>query len=193
MNLFLQDGEPPDNVQDRGLTMNLSTDSSTRLALRALLLAGLVAGALDISAAILVNLLRDIPPVRILQSVASGLLGREAYAGGAMTATLGLALHFAMMFVIAGVYLGVSRPLSAALRHPFVAGPVYGIAVYVVMTFIVLPLSAFPHPMRTEISAHLIGLAVHVTCVGLPIAFFMWGAWERRPGRSQSGSFETSE
>lgn len=131
------------------------------------LVAGLVAGVLDILAAILVNWLRfSLPPGRVLQSVASGLLGGEAYTGGAATAIAGLLLHFAMMFVIAAIFVIAAQRLMLLRRQPLLAGVAYGVVVYAVMNFIVLPLSAFPHMVRYD----LVALVIQIACVGLPIA-----------------------
>lgn len=137
---------------------------------QAVLAAGLIAGTLDILAAILVNLPRGISPQAILQSVASGLLGREAYAGGAATAVLGLALHYAMMFLIVTVFMLMARRYKAFTRHAFVAGALYGVAVFFVMNAVVLPLSAFPHDISFAPAKLAQGLLIHILLVGLPIA-----------------------
>ena len=146
-------------------------DSRWKPFLRPLLLAGLVAGTLDLVAAIAVNLPRDIPPIRILQSIASGLLGRDAYTGGMATAVLGTALHFGMMFVIAAVFLAASRQLQVLRRHWMASGVLYGIGVYVVMNYIVLPLSAFPHERASDLSRIAAQVLIHMSLVGLPIAW----------------------
>jgi len=49
-------------------------------------------------------------------------------------------------------------------------GLLYGFAVYLFMNSIVLPLSAFPHKIWPRFDVVLIGLVVHMLCVGLPIA-----------------------
>jgi len=132
-------------------------------------MAGLLAGVLDISAAIAVWGLRGVPPVSILQSVAGGLLGRETYAGGATTAALGTALHFFIATVAAAVYYGSSRRFADLVRRPLPWGAAYGIGVYVVMNHAVLPLSALPRrPLDPAMAAVMV--VIHVLCVGLPIA-----------------------
>ena len=82
-------------------------------------------------------------PSRIFQSVAAGLLGREAaVAGGAPTAALGLALHFFIALTVAFVYYTAARYAEALWRRPWVFGSLYGVAVFGVMHYIVVPLSA---------------------------------------------------
>ncbi len=138
----------------------------TSIALRA----GLVAGALDIIAAVVINTLRGSTPLRVLQSVASGLLGRSSFDGGWATGGLGLALHFAMMIVIAGVYAVFTARLPWTGRRPLLAGAAYGVVVYAVMNLVVVPLAAFPARLSYPPSTLAIGLAVHVACIGVPMA-----------------------
>jgi len=138
--------------------------------LRSIALGTLVAGTLDISAAILRWLPQGVSATRVLQSIAGGLLGRETFAGGAPTAALGLLLHFSIMSVIVTVFYVASRRLPALTRHWLRYGVAYGAAVYSVMTFIVVPLSALHAPMPSP-SAIAQVLMVHIVCVGLPIAF----------------------
>lgn len=140
-------------------------------ALRAILCGGLLAGILDITAAIVTNrLLRGTAPIRILQSVASGLLGTDSYKGGMRTALLGTALHFVITFTAAAVYYAASRRLNFLVQRPIVWGSLFGIAVYWFMNLVVLPLSAFPHKITFAPTNLAIGLVVHILCVGLPIA-----------------------
>lgn len=138
-------------------------------ALRAILFGTLIAGAMDITAACLTWVFRGVPASRILQSVASGLLGRDAYGGGASSAALGLLLHFMIMGVIVAVYVTASSRLPVLARHAVACGVAYGIAVYAVMTFIVVPASAATVG-RPELHMILIGVVVHILCVGVPIA-----------------------
>jgi hypothetical protein len=139
----------------------------------AILWATLAAGTLDISAAIITWWFRDVAPSRVLQSVAGGLLGREAtFSGGAKTAALGLFLHFAIMSVIATLFYAASRRLPGLVgRCWWLAGIAYAVVVYVAMTFVVVPLSALA-PARPVPAPDIVqGLFVHIVCVGLPIAF----------------------
>jgi hypothetical protein len=134
---------------------------------RALIVGTLAIGTLDIADAFIFFGLRGVGPVRILQSIAAGLLGRDAFTGGAGTAILGACLHFFIAFCIAATYLFASRRLAFLREHPLVCGPVYGIAVYLVMNLVVLPLSAagggFP---SGAVLAN--GVLIHIFGVGLP-------------------------
>ena len=136
---------------------------------RALLYGTLAVGVLDLLDALIFFGLRGVAPIRVLQAIASGLLGRTAFGGGAATAVLGVVLHFFIAFCVVAVYLAASRRLSALARHPFVFGPLYGLAVYAVMNGVVLPLSAAgsgPRPLPVLVN----GLLIHAIGVGLPSA-----------------------
>src|SRR5450432_2197772 len=95
-------------------------------ALHAILIGGAIAGTLDITYAIGFSALRGVPPIRILQSVASGLLGAPAFNGGLPTAALGLALHFFIALSAAAIFYLASRKIPALIRHPVIGGLFYG-------------------------------------------------------------------
>jgi uncharacterized membrane protein YagU involved in acid resistance len=136
-------------------------------AYQAILWGGLIAGTLDLTAAFVTNGLRGITPFRIMQAIATGLLGADSYKGGVKTAVLGVALHFLIATVATAVFYVLSRKLKFMVRQAIIAGLLYGVAVYLFMNQVVLPLSAFPHKISFQI---VNGLLVHMFCVGLPIA-----------------------
>lgn len=138
----------------------------------AILVGAFVAGVLDIAAVFAFWAMRDVPPTAILQSIASAVLGRDAYALGAPAVLLGLLLHFAVSLVFAAAYVGVALRLSALRRRPVLFGLAYGAAAYVIMTFIVVPLSRAefggdwpPPPINLAAS-----VSIHLFLFGLPIA-----------------------
>ena len=170
-------------------------------ALFAILVGGGIAGTLDILYAIIFSSFRGVAAQTIMQSVASGLLGKAAYEGGAGTAALGLVLHFSMALLIAAIFWFASRRLSFMTRHAVASGFVpmhlyvlaaifyfasrrlsfmtryavasgfaYGVCVYVVMNFVVIPLSAFPTQMTFTPARVAINLVAHMILFGLPIA-----------------------
>lgn len=136
----------------------------------AILAGGLVAGLIDISYAVGFSALRGVAPSRILQSVASGLLGSPAYQGGAATAALGLLLHFVLMTIIAAIFYFASRRLRFLIARPVLWGGLYGFAVYWVMNLVVLPLSAFPSEVKFVPIVVVTSLIVHAFGIGVPVA-----------------------
>lgn len=126
---------------------------------------------MDMTAAcIFYGILRGNPPIRIMQSVATGLLGAASYDGGITTAALGLFLHFVIAFSAATVFYFASRKLPVMIRHAIICGLLYGIAVYFFMQLIVVPLSAFPHKGKFTLVGLATGITIHMFCVGLPIS-----------------------
>jgi hypothetical protein len=74
--------------------------------------------------------------------------------------------------VATSTYLIASRRLAVLARNPFIYGPLYGVAIYLVMNFIVVPLSAVP--ARSHTLEGVVGdLASHLFFVGLPIALIV--------------------
>ena len=141
----------------------------------AIAVGGVCAGAFDIIQVMLFYALRGVEPIRILQSVASGLLGKAAFSGGVLTASLGLGLHFAMTLVMAAVYVLAARRLEVLIRRPWLMGSLYGLGLYAVMTYGVAPLSMATSG-RFSGPVFLDGILAHVLAVGVPIALAArWG------------------
>jgi uncharacterized membrane protein YagU involved in acid resistance len=141
-------------------------------AFNTILYGGLAVGVLDILDAMTFFGIRNgLTPIRVLQSVARGLLGSASYSGGLKTALLGLLLHFLIAFILATVYYVASGILPLVIRHAVPAGLIYGVAVYFVMTYVVLPYSAVgPRSAPIPWLVFLNGVIGHALLVGLPIA-----------------------
>jgi hypothetical protein len=144
-----------------------------RLSTSAALIGGmLVVGSCDITFAILFWAFRGIGPVRVLQSVAAGLIGRTAaISGGMKTGLLGLALHYFISFCIVLVYWLAAKGLPVLRKHAVILGSTYGIAVYFAMNYIVIPLSATKRGPFNLLS-FVLSLIVHAFLIGLPAALF---------------------
>ena len=137
---------------------------------------GLVVGAIDALYAIVFWVPRGGRPIRIFQSIAAGLLGPAAFEGGASTAALGVALHFFIAFSIVAVYWWIGRRVPLLFRRFLVCGAVYGLGVYLVMNYVVVPLSAAKQG-RFLLSWVVWSIIVHVLLIGIPAAFFARVAW----------------
>jgi hypothetical protein len=131
----------------------------------AIAVGGLVAGTLDLlQACILFGW--NIP-----LAIAGGLLGRQAFQGGAGTYVLGVFLHFFIALSAASVYYAASRRLTFLKEHPLVCGLFFGAAVEQVMNLVVLPLSALHARGPYTLHDLILGLLVHMVVIGLPISF----------------------
>jgi hypothetical protein len=139
--------------------------ANTSSAFLAIAVGGLVAGTIDLTqACILFGW--DIP-----LSIAGGLLGRRAIHGGAGIYILGVLLHFFIACSAAAIYYAASRKLRFLTEYPLICGLFFGAAVEETMTLVVLPLSALHARGPYELHDLIVGLAVHMVVVGLPIAY----------------------
>jgi hypothetical protein len=128
---------------------------------------GLLVSVLDLIYAVLVYSPKN--PILIPQTIASGLLGLRSYSGGALTATLGIVLHFLIAFGAATVYYLASRKVSFLIDHAVLSGLIYGALVYLFMHLLVLPVSAVP-TSHLPLIYQAYEFVEHWFCVGLPIA-----------------------
>ncbi len=154
------------------VTMNATFPRAVRAPhpLRYVVLGGVVAGALDLVYICTLWAMRGVSPVRILQSVAAGWVGRDAaMQGGLVTATLGLFSHFGIAVVMAYAYYAASRRWSILREQPLRHGALYGLLLYGVMTYVVVPLSAAGGEVRWQ-WINLAHIAAHVLLVGIPCA-----------------------
>jgi hypothetical protein len=143
---------------------------------RAIVYGALVVGALDLLDALVFFGFRGAAPIRICQSIAAGLLGRAAFQGGAATAALGVALHFFIATCVVVTFYLASLRLPVLVRHAVIAGLLYGLAVYGVMNYIVIPLSALGGRGPFVLPVFINGLLIHALGVGLPAALFVRAA-----------------
>ena len=132
----------------------------------------LIVGVLDILEVIVFYFFwRDVKPARILQAVAAGLIGRDAaFLGGTRTALIGLAVHFCIAFVVVLIYHLAAARIRVLTEQPFVMGALYGLAVYAVMNFVVLPMTATGPPKLSPWQVVANGIFAHLFCVGIPAA-----------------------
>jgi hypothetical protein len=139
--------------------------SGKRNAFLAIAVGGGIAGALDLAQACILF------GWKVPLAIAAGLLGPQAFHGGAGTYVLGVLLHFFIACSAAAVYYAASRRLRFMTEHPLVCGLIFGAAVEEVMNLIVLPLSALHARGPYTLHDLILGLLVHMVVVGLPISF----------------------
>lgn len=146
----------------------------------AILNAGAVAGAMDITAASIQAWLAGRTPMRMLQGIAMGWFGRPSLQMGWMSAAIGFATHFFIATSWAAIYWFASRRLKVMVRHAWVSGTAFAVLVYGVMYQVVMPLSAIHRRVPQTPQQVLVSLMIHVGCVGLPIALIVRAHTPRR-------------
>lgn len=139
-----------------------------REVLSAILLGGIIAATIDIGAASLIN---DRSPLFIMQAIAGGLLGRATFQGGAGSALLGALLQELMGILIAAIYVVLSKSVPGLPRRWVMSGLIYGVIIFFVMNYVVVPLSALkamPHFKPMKFAENMAAMLLF----GLIIAFF---------------------
>jgi hypothetical protein len=146
----------------------------------AILNAGAVAGAMDIIAASIQAWLAGRTPMRMLQGIAVGWFGRSSLERGWVSAGVGFVTHFFIATSWATIYWFASQRFPVLVRRAWVCGTVYALVVYAVMYEIVMPLSAIHRRIPRTPQAVIIGLLIHIVCIGLPIALIIRAHTPRR-------------
>lgn len=136
-------------------------------------LAVLICGALDIGYAIVTTMMKGGTASSVLRGLASGPFGEAVMGWGLGGVVLGLAVHFTIMAVMVAVYFALAANTRLGMLSPWIAGTGYGLVLYVIMYFVVLPLrwpTTYPltDPMKLAIS-----LFPHIALVGIPLAFIV--------------------
>ncbi len=135
---------------------------------------GLIAGALDISDALIFSHFRGATPKDVFQFIASGLIGMRSFDEGSASVALGVVLHFLIALIWTGVFYIASRKLEILVRRQVVSGLLYGGFVYLVMNFVVLPLSGIPHSTRpASLASRINGVLALLFCIGLTISLLV--------------------
>jgi hypothetical protein len=129
-----------------------------------ILVGGATAGTFDLIAAFM-----TFGP-NVTKTIAAGLLGRQVIQGGPGIWILGLLLHYLIAFAAAAIYCLSSRKLEFLKEHFFVCGLFYGIAMFLVMNLVVLPLCAFHYTGPYRLNSLIQGLLIHMIIIGLPIS-----------------------
>jgi hypothetical protein len=139
-----------------------------REVLSAIVFGGLIAGAIDIGAA---SLISDRNPGFIMQVIAGGLLGRASFGSGAATVILGALLQELMGVLIAAIYAVSLKSAPGLLRRWIPSGLSFGVIIFFVMNYVVVPLSALkskPHFTSAKFAANMAAMLLF----GLIVAFF---------------------
>lgn len=149
-------------------------------ALRAIVIAGFVAGSLDITAAcVQYYIVTGKDPVNVLRFVASGAFGKPALSGGPAVALWGLVLHFMCAFAFTFFFFLIYPRLKIMAKNKWITAVVYGIFVWCVMNLLVVPNSQAPkitfHPDKALIAA-----AILICMIGLPITFIIGNYFSKK-------------
>ena len=153
-----------DTFHDRALPFSFLT----------LLWIGLIAGTLDIGENILYNHFRGVTPRMIFQYIASGLIGMSSFQMGATSVALGVMIHYCIALTWTAIFYLASRQIAVLRERPVICGLLYGVLVYVVMTYLVLPLTHVPPPRHPPtLWTRFNALLPLLFCIGLTISLLV--------------------
>ena len=142
-----------------------------RSAFAAILWIALVAGTLDIGENIIYNAFRSVTPYMIFQFIASGLIGKAAFSAGWASVALGVLIHYLIALTWTAIFFAATLKLPILVRRAVIFGLIYGGIVYLVMTYVVLPLTRVPHLTRPiTLAGRINAVAALLFCIGLTIA-----------------------
>ena len=152
----------------------MQTQSSTAGPLKnlipAVLLTGLVAGILDITAVCIQYFINTGKgPGNVLRYIASGVFGKKAFAGGTTMAVWGLFFHFIIAFALTIFFFWLYSKISWIRKNKIVSGLLYGIFSWLITNLLIVPLSLAPAPPFI-ISKALVAILILMLCIGLPIS-----------------------
>jgi hypothetical protein len=150
---------------------------------RAIVAAIAVSGTLDILSAFAFNGIKGVGPGPVLRYVASGPFGDSMRDGGLGAAAIGLGVHYALMAIMVLVFFLVAVRIALVRRQWILSGTLYGILLYLIMYWIVVP-ARFGAMPKTDLWSVGNALFSHIVCVGLPMAFIA----SRTIGRSESSA-----
>jgi uncharacterized membrane protein YagU involved in acid resistance len=143
---------------------------------------GLFAGTLDITDNLIFNQLPGITPKMVFQYIASGLIGMRAFRDGLVSIALGVAIQYIIALIWTALFYAASRKFAILSRRPVVSGLVYGGVIYLLMNFIIVPLSRVPPPLSAvTIVSRVNGVLAHLLFIGLPISLLVRRHFSERP------------
>lgn len=129
-----------------------------------------VSGTLDILSAFVFGGIKGVGPGKILRYVASGPFGDSMRDGGLTAAAVGLGVHYALMAIMVSLFFLIASRVDFVRRQWLLSGPLYGILIYLVMYWIVVP-TRFGTVPKTDLWSVGNALFSHIVCVGLPMAY----------------------
>jgi hypothetical protein len=142
---------------------------------------GLIAGTFDIGDALIFSHFRGVTPSMVFHYIASGLIGMRAFEMGAGAVALGVAIHYAIALAWTTIFYVASRKFTVLSRRPVISGLLYGLAVYLFMNLVALPLSGVPRAHKAvTMAARVNGVLAVMLFIGLTISLLMRRSMSRR-------------
>ena len=136
-----------------------------------ILLTGLLAGALDATAACIQYLIRTgNNPARVFRYIASGVFGKGALTGSLYgMAAWGLLFHMLIAMTFTIFFFLCYPQIKMLIKNKFIAGILYGVFVWSVMNLIVVPV-IYGAGIHLQLKNALIAMGILIIAIGLPVS-----------------------
>jgi hypothetical protein len=162
------------------MTLTASAQNPGKKSLFAtILIAWLIVGSLDLSCAAIQTLIYNAKPVKMLQYIASGVFGKEAFSTEMPYAVYGFIFHYCIALIWTVLFFLVYPQIKFLSKNKIVTGIIYGIFIWTMMTRVVLPLSntaAGTFKLKNAIiAASILSLAI-----GIPLSFMAYRYYYRK-------------
>jgi hypothetical protein len=145
--------------------------SSSNKLFQRILLAGIIAGALDAAAAIIDYYIKTGKnPVIIFVYIASGVFGKQVFGGSQSIAIFGVLFHFLIAILFSAFYFWIYPGIKFLHKNKLTSAVIYGIFIWLVMNLLVVPLS-ITHTWTFHITDVLKAMLILIVCVGMPVTF----------------------
>lgn len=138
-----------------------------------ILLAGLIVGSADILSAFLHAYLKNgVTPDRVLRYIASGVFGKKAFiADNTYMIFLGLLFHYVVAFIFTVIFFLIYPNIKRLSTNRILTGIIYGIFMWLAMSFIVLPLSNTPAARKFDLKNALVAVTILIIAIGIPLSY----------------------
>ena len=141
---------------------------------RTIFITALIAGTLDIAAAIIQYLIIVRKnPVRIFYFIASGIFGGGAYNGNSLMIAWGILFHYTIAFIFTAFFFLIYPKIKILSRNIVLTGFAYGIFIWLIMNLVVLPLSHTPS-LPFSLLQTISGILILMFAIGLPVAILTY-------------------
>jgi hypothetical protein len=143
-------------------------------AFKTILTAGLLAGTLDITTALVLYAVRTGKnPLLVCRYIASAVFGKEAaYSGGNGMVAAGFVLHYIIAFIFTIVFFLLYPKIHVFIKNKFAAGILYGLFVWIVMNLLVVPLTRIPS-FHLTLSNAVQNIIILMLAIGLPVSLIV--------------------
>lgn len=149
-----------------------------------ILVTGLIAGTLDILAAIFI--LAGGNAGGVFRYIASGVFGKSAFDGGGEMAVYGLLIHYIIAISWAALFFLIYPKLLFLKRSKWLNAIVYGAFVWAIMNLVVLPFTQIAPRIMTA-SDIVINIVILMVCIGLPVSILAERYYSRQQETRNSG------